>query len=255
MPVASKIGLALPFALRIEGYLLLVRELPMNAQADPPGPASRPWRGRRTVWRLVVSAAAGAVTAVLTLLLGSWQYAPATGWDATAAVFCAWAWLAVWPMSAQATAERATEEDPSRAITDILTLSACIASLAAVGIVLVRAHAAHGTAELLLAGLGLLSVAASWATVHTIFMLRYALLYYEAPEGGIDFNQRERPSYRDFAYLALTVGMTFQVSDTDLQTSRIRSATLRHALLSFLFGAIILASTINLIAGLGSGGG
>src|ERR1022692_1947521 len=81
---------------------------------------------------------------------------------------------AVWPMSGEATAERATEEDPGRAISDILTLSACVASLAAVGIVLVRAHAAHGTAEFLLAGLGLLSVAASWVTVHTIFMLRYA---------------------------------------------------------------------------------
>jgi uncharacterized membrane protein len=85
-------------------------------------------------------------------------------------------------------------------------------------------------------------------------MLRYALLYYAYPEGGIDFNQQERPSYRDFAYLALTVGMTFQVSDTDLQTSQIRATTLRHALLSFLFGAVILASAINLIAGLGSGG-
>jgi uncharacterized membrane protein len=49
--------------------------------------------------------------------------------------------------------------------------------------------------------------------------------------------------------------MTFQVSDTNLQTSPIRSATLQHALLSFLFGAVILAATINLIAGLSSGGG
>jgi uncharacterized membrane protein len=72
--------------------------------------------------------------------------------------------------------------------------------------------------------------------------------------GGTDFNQRERPSYRDFAYLALTVGMTFQVSDTNLQTSQIRSTTLRHALLSFLFGAVILAAAISLIAGLGTGG-
>jgi len=230
----------------------------MNAQADPPGPgrlAPRLWRGRRSIARLVVSAVAGVVTAALVLMLGSWGYAPAVGWGAMAVVFCALAWLAVWPMSGEATAERATEEDPSRAISDILTLSACVASLAAVGIVLVRAHSAHGTAEILLAGLGLLSVAASWATVHTIFMLRYALLYYDAPEGGIDFNQQERPSYRDFAYLSLTVGMTFQVSDTDLQTSPIRSATLRHALLSFLFGAVILAATINLIAGLGTGGG
>lgn len=230
----------------------------MNAQADPPGPAGpapKLWRGRRSIARLVVSVVAGVITTALVLVLGSWGYAPAAGWDVTAVVFCTLAWLAVWPMSSEATAERATEEDPSRAISDILTLTACVASLAAVSAVLVRGHSTHGAAEILLAGLALLSVAASWATVHTIFMLRYALLYYDAPEGGIDFNQQERPSYRDFAYVALTVGMTFQVSDTDLQTSTIRSATLRHALLSFLFGAVILAVTINLIAGLSSGGG
>jgi uncharacterized membrane protein len=68
--------------------------------------------------------------------------------------------------------------------------------------------------------------------------------------GGIDFNQDERPSYVDFGYLALTIGMTFQVSDTDLQRPAIRVTALRHALLSYLFGAVILAATINLVAGL-----
>ncbi|HXL15932.1 MAG TPA: DUF1345 domain-containing protein, partial [Streptosporangiaceae bacterium] len=76
--------------------------------------------------------------------------------------------------------------------------------------------------------------------------------YYEVPEGGVDFNQDEQPCYRDFAYLALTVGMTFQVSDTNLRTTAIRATALRHALLSYLFGTVILAATINLIAGIGS---
>jgi uncharacterized membrane protein len=234
----------------------------MNAQADHPGPAQpgparvgrAPWRGRRTIARLAVSAVTGVFAAALVIIFGSWRYAPTVGWDATAATFCLLAWLAIWPMSDEATAERATEEDPSRAVTDVLMLSASVASLAAVGFVLVHAHAARGAAEGVLAGLALLSVAVSWATVHTVFTLRYALLYYSGPVGGIDFNQRERPGYRDFAYLALTVGMTFQVSDTNLQTSQIRATTLRHALLSFLFGAVILASAINLIAALGSGG-
>ena len=80
----------------------------------------------------------------------------------------------------------------------------------------------------MLAALGLLSVAVSWFTVHTIFALRYALLYYADPEGGVDFNQDEPPCYRDFAYLAMTVGTTFQVSDTDLHTTGIRVTVLRH---------------------------
>jgi uncharacterized membrane protein len=80
-------------------------------------------------------------------------------------------------------------------------------------------------------------------------------MYYEGAEGGVNFHQDEPPSYRDFAYLALTLGMTFQVSDTDLRTTAIRATALRHALLSYVFGTVILAATINLIAGLGSSAG
>ena len=129
-------------------------------------------------------------------------------------------------------------------------LCACVASLAAVGLVLVRAHAVHGLTQGMLASLGLLSVAVSWLTVHTIFTLRYALLYYIEPVGGVDFNCDELPGYRDFTYLAMTIGMTFQVSDTNLQSTAIRATALRHALLSYLFGSLILAGAVNLIAGL-----
>ena len=208
-------------------------------------------RGRRTVVRLLIASLAGLVAAAVTGLLGGWKYAAATGWDAIGAVFCGLAWGAVWPMSAAATAERATEEDLSRANTDILILTASVVSLAAVTIVLNAAHHAHAPVRFVLAFLGLLTVAVSWFTVHTIFMLRYALLYYAEPAGGIDFGSDAPPSYRDFAYLALTLGMTFQVSDTALRSTELRGTALRHALLSYLFGAIILAVAINLVAGLG----
>jgi len=166
-------------------------------------------------------------------------------------VFCGTVWLGIWPLSAELTADRATREDPSRATSDLLTLSASVASLAAVAIVVVAGHAAHDIERGLLAGLGLGTVAVSWFTVHTIFTLRYATLYYTEPIGGIDFNAHELPGYRDFAYLALTIGMTFQVSDTNLRSTQIRTAALKHALLSYLFGSVILAAAINLIAGLG----
>jgi uncharacterized membrane protein len=208
-----------------------------------------------TIWRLAVSLSAGAVATVLTISLGDWRYAPSVGWDLTAIVFCAWIWLAIWPLSAEQTADRATEEDPSRAVRDVVVLTACVASLGALGLVLAYAHQATGVARGMLALLAVVSVAVSWFSVHTIFTLRYALLYYTQPVGGIDFNQQEPPDYRDFAYLALTLGMTYQVSDTSLQKSDIRSTALRHALLSYLFGAIILAAAVNLIAGLGNGGG
>jgi uncharacterized membrane protein len=90
----------------------------------------------------------------------------------------------------------------------------------------------------------------SWFLVHTIYTLRYAVLYYADPARPVDFNQKAPPKYTDFAYLSFTVGMTFQVSDTDLQSSAIRVATLKHMLVSYLFGAVILAGVVNVVAGL-----
>jgi uncharacterized membrane protein len=204
-----------------------------------------------TIWRLGLSVAVGAAGAVLATLLGDWRYAPSIGWDACAITYCGWTWRAIWPLSAKETAEHATREDPSGPIRDVIVLIAAAGSLGALGLVVVYGHELKGLASAMLALLAVVSVAVSWFSIHTIFTLRYALLYYREPAGGIDFNQAERPDFRDFAYVALTIGMTFQVSDTDLQSSAMRATALRHALLSFLFGAVILAATVNLVAGLG----
>jgi uncharacterized membrane protein len=93
------------------------------------------------------------------------------------------------------------------------------------------------------------SVALAWMSVHTVYVLRYARLYYSPPDGGIDFHG-ERPDYADFAYLALTIGMTFQVSDTDLTGKRVRRSALHHALLSYVFGTGIVAITVSSVAAL-----
>jgi uncharacterized membrane protein len=123
------------------------------------------------------------------------------------------------------------------------------ASLLAVVFTLAQAGHAHAPARGLLTGLALASVALAWITVHTVYLLRYARMYYSPPDGGIDFHG-ETPDYLDFAYLALTIGMTFQVSDTDLVGKRIRRGALHHALLSYLFGTVILAITVNSVAAL-----
>jgi uncharacterized membrane protein len=61
---------------------------------------------------------------------------------------------------------------------------------------------------------------------------------------------QQLPGYRDFAYVAFTIGMTYQVSDTTLRDPRIRRTVLAHATLSYVFGAVIVAGTVNLISGL-----
>ena len=178
-----------------------------------------------------------------------WNYAPACGWITAAVVFLIWTWAMIAKMSPARTASHATREDPTRVPTDIFILSASVASLLGVAC-LFAAGQSQGVQADIAAVVGVGSVAAAWLVVHTIFTLRYALLYYADSAGGIDFNQTEAPAYADFAYLAFTIGMTYQVSDTDLKTRAIRATALRHALLSFLLGAVILGAAVNLVAGL-----
>jgi uncharacterized membrane protein len=194
----------------------------------------------------------GAIAGVGTGLAGEWGYAPVAGWTAASLTFSAYVWTVITRMNPQQTAAHATREDPSRAATELLILAANLASLAAVGYVLIRANSLQGAARGLLAGLAVASVAASWFLVHTLYTLRYARLYYSDKPGGVDFNQDEPPRYTDFAYLAFTLGMTYQVSDTDLQLHAVRATALRHGLLSYLYGSVILATIINLVAGLSS---
>ena len=125
-----------------------------------------------------------------------------------------------------------------------------MASVLAVALAIAAGRAGGSGTRDLRAALAVVSVALSWSVVQTVFTSHYARLYYSAPVGGIDFNQEAPPRYSDFAYLAFTVGMTFQVSDTDLKTPAVRAAVLRQALLSYLLGAVILATAINLVAGL-----
>jgi len=142
----------------------------------------------------------GVVAAVIVGVLGSWSYAPQVGWDLAVLVFSGWVWAATARMDALTTQAHATADDPGRASSDLIVLAAAVASLAAVGVALVQASAATGLAQGLLAGLGVVSVVLSWFAVHTLFMLRYARLYYLDSAGGIDFNQDEKPVYSDFAY-------------------------------------------------------
>jgi uncharacterized membrane protein len=211
-----------------------------------------PQQDRPTAVRVAVAGVVGVVVGVVVGIVAAWHYAPAAGWTAAAAVLVGWTWLVIAPMGAEQTRAHATREDPTRALTDLIVLVASVASLAGVVYLLAAGSSEHGAAEAIGAGLGILSVAGAWAIVHTVFTLRYALLYYSDSPGGIDFNQSERPEYVDFAYLAFTLGMTYQVSDTDLQTRSIRATALRHGLLSYLLGAVVLATVINLVAGLGS---
>lgn len=207
----------------------------------------------RSRLRFAAMIAIGVVVGGAAGLFGAGLSSIVIGWAAACLSYLVWVWLAVGRLSGEQTRQHATREDPSRPTSHLLLIVACTASLAAVATLVVSANRASGAEAGLLAGLAVVSVALSWFLVHTLFMLRYAVLYYSGTaEGGIDFNQPEPPDYADFAYLAFDLGMTFQVSDTTVSSSAIRHVVLRHCLLSYLFGTVILATLINLVAGLGS---
>jgi uncharacterized membrane protein len=216
---------------------------------DVPDGAGRA-TGASALTRVAMAALAGVFAGVLVTLPGSWQVGTLVGWDVAAGVYVAWAWATIWHRDAAATARLALREDPGRATADALLLVASVASVLAVGLAIAAGRAGSPGLADLHAALAVASVGLSWTVVQTVFTLHYARLYYSHPAGGIDFNQDAPPRYSDFAYLAFTVGMTFQVSDTDLQSAALRAEALRQALLSYLLGAVILATTINLVAGL-----
>lgn len=224
----------------------------MVTRRDLPTEQAR-YHGARARTRLLAAMLVGALVGAGLALMVPPEYATLIGWDATAAVLLAWVWLGIWPLDAEHTAARAVFEDPTRGPADLLLLVASAVSLVAVGYLLAQADAGSEQAQSLRVGLGVLSVALSWAVVHTVFTLHYARLYYTGVDGGVDFNGDERPCYSDFAYLAFTIGMTFQVSDTAIEDKEIRRMALGHALLSFLFGTGVLALMINLIASLTRG--
>ena len=187
-----------------------------------------------------------AATAIATSIGFRW-FSLLIGWDALALTYTVWTWSVIWRYDASQTASHAEYEEPGRQAVFALILSGALASLVGVGVLLAKARPDHFAS--VAPSVGVASVVISWVAVHTLYALTYARLYFaEKPVGGIDFNSTSPPRYSDFAYVAYTVGMSFAISDTNLTSSRMRAAALKHALLSYLFGSVIVASVVNLIA-------
>jgi uncharacterized membrane protein len=209
----------------------------------------RHWGHTRAGMRVAVGFSCGLIAWAAAALLMPWQTAVLVGWSTAALVVVVWILGVTWPKDGEETAKWATREDDSRTLADLLLMFAAVASLVAVGLALIVARDAKGAEKAAITALVVVTVVLSWAVVHLVYMLRYAHMYY-SHGGGVDFNDDRQPDYRDFAYLALTLGMTFQVSDTDLTNKIIRQTATRHALLSYLFGAVVIALVINVVAGL-----
>lgn len=204
--------------------------------------------------RIGLSLPGGVVVGVVLALLGHPAVAVMAAWATLATLFTVLTWVAVGRLDARQTREHANSNDPSEGMADTLVIIASLASIVGVAFLLVGARDKGQAASSLVAIVGVAGVVASWAAVHTIYVLRYARFYYApAPARPIDFHSDDDPDYQDFAYIAYTVGMTYQVSDPEFTQKGMRHVVLRHALISYALGAVVLATTINLVVQLASG--
>jgi uncharacterized membrane protein len=196
-----------------------------------------------------IAVGTGIGAAVIVGVSAGWRFSTAAGWIATSTVYLIWVWASIARMSAAAIEIVVQQRHPARRSADLLIVVASVASLGGVAHLLI-AGSSKGPQATVAAAVGFLSVIASWLVVHAVYTLRYAILYYTEPVGGIDFNDEAKPTFADFAYVAFTVAVTYGVTDTLLRKRPLRVAVLQHAMVSYLFGTVILAVTVQVIGSL-----
>ncbi|ALO06561.1 putative membrane protein [Streptomyces venezuelae] len=201
--------------------------------------------------RLVAAAVVGAATGALVGLLWDTPLGILAGIATAETLFVVAGWLVLWPMDAAATHRNVRREDFRPVLEELVVVGTAVCGLVGIIVMLMVGHSDLGHAA---AATALCGVFMAWAALHLMYAARYAYDYYALhPGGGIDFNTHDPPRYSDFLYFSFNLGMTYQVSDTNVSTSSLRAIVLRHCLLSYVFGASILATTINLVTGIVTG--
>ena len=89
----------------------------------------------------------------------------------------------------------------------------------------------------------------AWLFVALVFAQEYAHSYYMAGQ-GLTFPGEPEPDYWDVTYFSLVLNMTCQTSDVAIATRPMRRLVLLHSVIAFFFNVIILAITVNVVAGL-----
>jgi uncharacterized membrane protein len=105
--------------------------------------------------------------------------------------------------------------------------------------------------------LATLTIALSWAVVHTAFALHYAHDYYRGTKpGGLQFpsgEKQDHADYWDFVYFSFVIGMTAQVSDVGITDKTIRRTATVHGIISFVYNTALVALMVNIAASAISG--
>lgn len=174
-------------------------------------------------------------------------------WDTFAFIFITICWIVFFTRTQPAIVKQANIDDGSRVFVLLSIVITALASLFAVLLLLLSNEKVSGN-NLLPMMVAVAGMILSWVMVHTLFTFHYAHMYYEksGPEKlpELNFPNDKKPDYLDFAYFSFVIGMTFQVSDIEIATKRMRKTVMAHSLLAFALNTFVVALTINLIAGL-----
>jgi len=206
--------------------------------------------------RLLISLGVAGVVGLV--LPGSWEWPTRAViiWIAYAGTALALTWTALVRSHPRDLPQLSRLEDSSRVLILAFVLVAVVVSLGAVLTLLGEMRDVPRPEKITHVLLAAAAVVASWVLVHTLFTLRYAHLFYgdeatqKNPPGGLNFPNESEPDYLDFAYFAFVIGMTSQTSDVNISSRAIRRLALLHGVFSFAFNTIIIALSINSLAGL-----
>jgi uncharacterized membrane protein len=179
-------------------------------------------------------------------------------WDAFAISSLILAWITIAITHQRSLRAYAKLQDLSRGFISAFVVAAACGALFAVAFLIRTHHAEMRTSLASHVLLALGTVALSWALLNTVFSLHYAHVFYgdsdddnnSSHAGGLDFPKEPTPDYFDFAYFSFVIGMTCQVSDVQVTSSKMRRLTLLHGILAFGYNTVILALLINTVSGL-----
>lgn len=206
--------------------------------------------------RLLGGIALGAIGTIGAAMLGAPAQARVLiGWNIGAAGYLAAVWFLYTHASEEEVRARAANQDEPQAVILILALIAIGASLTGIVAALMSVKAQPAAERALVAALAALTLLSSWFVVQSLFVGHYAHRHFQAiardgDKAGFVFPGDPPRSYLDFAYLAICVGATAQVSDPGVQTTGLRNLVTVHAVTSFVYNTAILATGINILSGL-----
>jgi len=177
-------------------------------------------------------------------------------WNVFALCYLILSWIVIIKRSVPEIRKWAKKDDGSVIFVFVLILTSSLASMFTILLLMLSQSNSESTNNLYMP-VAVAGMMLSWLMVHSTYTFHYAHMYYDDDKNssgkdanGLEFPGDEKPNYIDFAYFSFIIGCTFQVSDVEISSAKIRRVALVHTLLSFGLNTFVVALTINLIGGL-----